>query len=157
MRFNKINFIGLWAIIRVSQFFFCPGSAMIFAALAFFFVLFVFLVNIFVSIGLSLFLAFVLYFVYVCSSHAPRELESGTAQLVRKSKDVLWRKKFRFVQNEYPAHGSPPTFNYNEIMPGLFLGRLPRNTADLSELKQKGVTGIYGLCWFTSFWSGNFE
>lgn len=70
---------------------------MIFAAITFFLLLFVLIVNIFVSFGLSLLLTFLIYFVFVCSSHAPRQLESGTAQIVRRAKDVLWRKKLRCV------------------------------------------------------------
>eukprot|EP01127_Copromyxa_protea_P012781 TRINITY_DN3356_c0_g1_i2.p1 TRINITY_DN3356_c0_g1~~TRINITY_DN3356_c0_g1_i2.p1 ORF type:complete len:227 (-),score=43.28 TRINITY_DN3356_c0_g1_i2:57-737(-) len=83
------------------------------------------------SIGPSFFVAFIVYVVYLCSGHAPRILESGTAKIVRGIKHALWRRKL-----------SSPGFNYDEIVPGLFLGRMPNNEGDLQELKSKNVKSI---------------
>lgn len=39
----------------------------------------------------------------------------------------------------------PPTFNFDEIVPGLYLGRLPRHREDYQELKKLGVTGNHSF------------
>ncbi len=116
---------------------------MLFVAVAFFCIIFVLLANIFVSLGLSLLLTILINFVYVCSSHAPRQLESGTAQLIRGAKDVLWRKRSAYVKNVFwlTVGNRPPTFNYDETLPGIYLGRLPHCKEDLAELKALGVAG----------------
>lgn len=71
-------------------------------------------------------------FVYF-SSFAPNRLKQDVARFIRTMKDVLWRNY------------QPTTFDFDEIIDGIFLGRMPRHEKDLALLKTSGIVALIVL------------